>query len=485
MPRKYELSWDGEPCYRWVKMYRGRRYRVSCADLGLPREAWTKELSYRAANEWWARKRAELDGPGVEHPHAETLADLTRKLAYAGRHGLADEAATLAGQVEEVRAAPPTDGTVFPADPETERRLEAARLLGVIVPEDLDPHALAVLFGQERVWGERFRRERLVPAERTVGGLAGWWAGLKAEEARQGVRSADGADNTRIALSHFTTFAGEASPVESVDADLWHRWYVHCAGQVARRDGDRRAGWSADYAAKVFGVSRSFVRWLWEREVLPALPRNLESKRYRFSRPDRVIPTFTDDEVRLLLGAAAGQHRLHLLLMLNIGATQKDISDLRKDQIDLAGAAITRRRSKTARQKNVPLVRYPLWPETARLLREHLSADPVYALLTHTGRRWVRKDMGDDGRLKKADNVATLFQHLKRKVGLAGEGKSLKVFRKTSATRLKGHPKYRDLRFWFLGHSARTVADRHYAAESDALMREAVEWLGRGYGLVT
>jgi hypothetical protein len=33
------------------------------------------------------------------------------------------------------------------------------------------------------------------------------------------------------------------------------------------------------------------------------------------------------------------------------------------------------------------------------------------------------------------------------------------------------------------GHSARTVADRNYAAESEALLAEAVEWLGRQYGI--
>jgi integrase len=99
--------------------------------------------------------------------------------------------------------------------------------------------------------------------------------------------------------------------------------------------------------------------------------------------------------------------------------------------------------------------------------------------------RWVRKEMLDSGNLKKADNIATNFAHLRRKVGMMGEGKSLKVFRKTSSTRLKGSKDYRDLRYFFLGHSARTVADRNYAAESQAMMNEAIEWLGRQYGLLS
>jgi hypothetical protein len=84
-------------------------------------------------------------------------------------------------------------------------------------------------------------------------------------------------------------------------------------------------------------------------------------------------------------------------------------------------------------------------------------------VLRETRPAWVRKEMVG-GKLKKADNVATLFQHLRRKVRLAGEGKSLKVFRKTSATRLKSRKDYRGLRHFFLGHSDRTITDRHYAA---------------------
>ena len=60
MPRKFEMSWEGKPAFRWVKMYKGTRHRVSCADLKAM--VWTEEATYRLANEWWTRKRAEIDG---------------------------------------------------------------------------------------------------------------------------------------------------------------------------------------------------------------------------------------------------------------------------------------------------------------------------------------------------------------------------------------------------------------------------------------
>jgi hypothetical protein len=87
------------------------------------------------------------------------------------------------------------------------------------------------------------------------------------------------------------------------------------------------------------------------------------------------------------------------------------------------------------------------------------------------------------GKLKQCDSIATLFRHLRERLKLSGDRKSLKVFRKTSGTRLKSNKDYRDLRFFFLGHSARTIADRHYAAESQELLDEAVGWLRQEYGL--
>src|SRR5690348_126122 len=59
MPRQQLMSWETGPAFRWVKMYKGTRYRVSCDEL---KTARTKEASIAAANNWWIKKRAEIDG---------------------------------------------------------------------------------------------------------------------------------------------------------------------------------------------------------------------------------------------------------------------------------------------------------------------------------------------------------------------------------------------------------------------------------------
>jgi hypothetical protein len=82
----------------------------------------------------------------------------------------------------------------------------------------------------------------------------------KVEESRNGLRSAGGAEVLRQCLRHFVAFAGASSPVSSIDFDFWERWYGFCAKQVVDRDGGESVGWSCDYAQKVFGAGRNFVR---------------------------------------------------------------------------------------------------------------------------------------------------------------------------------------------------------------------------------
>lgn len=127
---------------------------------------------------------------------------------------------------------------------------------------------------------------------------------------------------------------------------------------------------SADYAKDHLGAMRSFVRWLWRTEAIEELPRNLDSKDLTISKKLAAPAVFTVEEVTASLAAASDRTKLYILLMLNCGMTQQDISDLRINEVDWDAGTITRKRSKTADRKGVPTVKYSLWPETFRLLRQ-------------------------------------------------------------------------------------------------------------------
>ena len=53
MPRKIDCgTWEGAPHYRWVKMHKGIRYRVTCSELG---RGITSNDSFLAARGFWNR----------------------------------------------------------------------------------------------------------------------------------------------------------------------------------------------------------------------------------------------------------------------------------------------------------------------------------------------------------------------------------------------------------------------------------------------
>jgi integrase len=491
MARQYLMSWIPKQ-KRWMKLYKGHRYAVSCRQLDVPT---TKEDSWRAANDWWRKKLAELEvAAHASHPHREHLDLLAAQREWALRHGQTDLANALSAHIEETEKLtedvimqqpdgiepPHGDGPVV-AD-----NIRIAELFGVTVPPDLDPQIARYLFGDHRIWQERFSRDRhpRTPAEKTVGRQVDRWVEIQQASAHAGKITPDRADNNRIALNHFKTFMNAGSPVEAITAERLDDYFMFCLGKVAERQKDsaKRAGWSVDYAKKVFGVARTFIRFLWERGGVVELPRNISSPAFKFKVASRRVPTMTDEELKMQVGNATGQLKLHLLLMANCGMLQTDISELRQSEVDWAAGRIIRKRSKTKDAEDVPTVNYKLWPITFQLLQRYRSADPEFVLLTESGNRWVGKAMLVSGKLKKADNIASCYVHLKKKTGIR---KALKLIRKTSASKIEGHKEYGRYKTHFLGHSPRTVADRHYAAPSVELFDEIIGWLGRQYGFVS
>ncbi|MBY0588852.1 site-specific integrase [bacterium] len=489
MSRTYLMSWISSKA-RWSKMHRGERFIVSCRQLETEP---TKEASWKAANEWWTNKLVEIEArPPAPHPHQETLDLLMKRKTWAVTHGQLDEANLIAEQIAKVQKLEETD------DSETEWpavAIEVAKLFGVDVPSDLDPTAAQQIFGNGKVWQDRLQRDgtNLPPPDRTVGHLVDRW--VKEQQKRVTARqlSPDRADNNRICLFHFRDFLHAGSPVDVIDANMLDKFYYHCLGRVrdpgvhtlpkrTRKRGklavaDTSYDWSLVYAGRVFAVARSFIRYLWERHFIE-LPRNINSKTHAFGGGPKKVQTVTVEEVKRLVDAATGQLKLHLMLMINCGMTQTDISDLRQSEVDWKRGRITRKRSKTRHEENVPEVTYQLWPITFSLLKRYRSKDKDWVLLTMSGGRWVSKSLVD-GHFHKADNVASCYMHLKKKTGIK---KQLKLLRKTSASILESHSNYGRYKHHFLGHSPRSIADKHYAAPSDTLFDEIIRWLGEQYG---
>lgn len=426
-------------------MYKGQRFVVSCYSLGA--ELPTKEASGEKANQWWKAKKAEIDerSQAPTPGSSEALSALLN--AWAGRPLQSDEevAAALADLVDFYKDHP----------------MPVAVEQAILGPEKL----AAMKTGVEAILDGPN-----VPSERAVGKLVDTWVETELQRVRTGKLGLSRANMNRVCLHHFREWIGEHAPVECITEEKWLGWYAHLAGKVTE------GTWESSHCDRIFAISKRFIRFLWEMRLIE-LPRNLENRSLAFSVGAKQIEVFSVDEVQKLFDTATGQTSLHILLMLNCGFIGQDVSDLRQDQVDWKTGVITRKRSKTRKKKDVPVVRYKLWQRTLKLLTKYRSDDPERVLLTTTGKPWIEERQ--DGKYHRSDKVASCLKYwLKR----AKVEHSPRALRATAATMLAEHPQYKFYAQYFLGQSPRSIADKHYVKPSDAEFFKALAWLEKALG---
>lgn len=486
MPAKYEMTWEPTP-RRWRKMWGGRYYTVSCKQLGVKPE--TKDASYRAANEWWSAKREELEGrsPRVGlppyHPHESDIAFLERQRDWARRHGQPELAGSLSGRIEAVKKLAPDDAAV--ADADEDRRIEDYLKIVRAAESEPDPVTAKGMLREAFVtplWAERLRLDREaapVPEDQAVKGQVAAWLERQRVRVNTGQLSPGKYDNNRRAVEFFRDFVSGELNVSQINGVVVDRFFSHCFSKVESRSSGGE-GWSAEYAKSVFGTVRTFIRSLWGKGLLE-LPRNLDSTEFRFGvTPKRIIP-ISVDEFRRLYVAATGQLRLHLLLMANCGMRSTDIADLKDSEVDWTVGRVIRKRSKTRRFDDVPVVNYLLWKPTIDLLREYRSGGEVL-LRTKTGGLWAWEEMLPGGKLRCSDNIATNYNRLRNSPKLKID-KPLSAIRKGGASILNAHENYGGYAIHYLGESPRTIKDKHYAAPSVELFDTIIKWLGGQFGI--
>ncbi len=434
--RRSVMTWESGK-KRWRKMYGGKLYVVSCSTLGTDHN---KEASYQAANAWWEKKRAEIDNPPLPaHPHQAILDKIDHRIAWAEEHGLTGVTANLERQRNDTEALPHWD-----AD-DLEGMLE---------------YNLGNL-GDFKLWDAK------IEGNRTIGCQMARYLGLEEARMKSGLITVSEWDTVRRCLNEFRDWAGEGRAVESLDAEKLEGWWSHLLAQTC----------SVEYKKKKLRFAKGFISWLVEKGTIP-VPPNLNSRRHRFGGGAKAVPTIPVKDAKTLIEKASGQLKLHLLLMTNCGFTQIDISDLKPSEVDWKAGRIKRKRSKTEDHEDVPVVDYPLWPETWELLQKYGKRDGKHALLTESGKTWVRDFIKPNGKRSKVDAIKSNYVHLAKRLKYEF---SMKLLRKTSATML-GRDQPDSIVTLFLGHSPRTIAARHYQAPDPARFDAAVAGLRTLYG---
>jgi len=533
MPRNYKLTWQPGSAGRvgrWRKKYKRRSYYFPGGRGKTDREA------YETALEAWEEKKREIDASTPKPYQAEYEKEIRKWeliLAWCRKHVGEEEMAELAmtkltllrkrlsapkprpigrqdtldGQFGSVTYLIP-DKVLSPAEllglpekhPESNSTLpdvdtsaattidpvhpareqdETNRGLTFHVTDEFEGWEPDRLQNKRKIWHDRLEvmQRSAAPPEQTVKANVDRFLAVKRADVAANELSVGRLYALQLHLSHFADWIGHETAVTEINGPRLSDYRLELLKEV---EAER---WSSTTAKDRMNSVTSFVRWLFEIEAIPELPRVMagKSKALQITPAHTTITIFTRDEVTQSLTAATDRTKLYILLMLNCGMTQKDIADLLKTEVDWDDGRITRKRSKTKKRKNIPIVCYKLWPETLRLLRqEQAGTESERVLLSGNGTPLWLQDFADDGKYKKTDSIKNAFKRLNQKTKI---NKPLKSLKKTSASLLRNNPRFSSLESLFLGHAPRTMADKHYATVPQELLDEAISWLGEEYGL--
>jgi len=533
MPRAFKLTWQpgvaGRPG-RWRKKYKKKVYHFPGGNGKYDREA------YDAAVAAWEVLRAKIDltAPRKHQRDYEAAIDRWEQvLAWSNQHGdrhivaMAWEKLTLLRRRLEAPVLSPLprsdtfeavlDG---PRVPQFDQLLEKAlsshdmadfKPAGpvVLTPDDIARHAAAIDGSPERiariVWSDRLEtmKRKAAPEDDSLQTHVQKYLKQKEAEAEAKQVSTGRCYALKLHLTHFQDWLGKDTDVKEIDGDVLVNFRLYVLGKAAKKE------WTKTTAGHYMTTVKSFVRWLWQSNAIATLPRILDgrSKALEIKRSSSGIVTFTKEEIKALLVDASDRTKLYILLMLNCGMTQKDISDLLISEVDWEEGRIIRKRSKTAEEENVPVVNYKLWPETFRLLQQERDPKSQDRVLTNSngGPLWS-EEITKDGKYRKTDNVKNAFDRLRtvreveeveetgktkkkasaKKVERAMKStinKPLKSLKKTSASLLRDNAKFSSLEDLFLGHAPQKMSDKHYAKVPHNLLDQAIDWLGDEYGV--
>lgn len=258
----------------------------------------------------------------------------------------------------------------------------------------------------------------------------------------------------RRTMSNIAEFLGSSLPANSINSMAVTKVY----GKIISN-----TEWSEDYEKSHWVIFKMFVNWCWENEVIENLPRNLKSKSFTFGekgKQPREKVIFSKEQIATILAKGTDQIKLFTLLCLNCGFTQIDLAELTKAEVDLANGRIIRKRSKTRKQNSSLTINYKLWPETLALLKKVKSKHKTLVFATRNGTPLMKAEFNAAGKFTRKDNISLEYNRFQVKTF----GKRLATFkslRKTGNSALNG-TEYRDMRTYYLGHSPRSVAEKHY-----------------------
>lgn len=195
----------------------------------------------------------------------------------------------------------------------------------------------------------------------------------------------------------------------------------------------------------------------------------------RRSRQANGSKMFEASELLTLLEKADTQLKAMILLAVNCGFGNNDVSRLPIDAIDLEGGWLDFPRPKTAIER-----RCPLWPETVAALREHLSqrTEPKeddaegMVFVTKYGQPWAK--VGDAEKARTASPLSAEFRKLLKACDLYRKGRGFYALRHVFET-IGGESRDQVAVNAIMGHVDDSMAANYRQRISDARLRAVVD----------
>lgn len=432
MARSNLMAWEGSPKFRWVKMYKGTRYKVYCREEGWP---LTKEGSYQQANKWWEATLATLSpappkfnllSSEARNQLVEAIneerAEIGRLTEYYQSETAVMEAGERRGIAPEITHSRPLRGKAVPQEktvgPNLERFLEL----------------------------ERARN----PKPQTYREIANYLNGL--------LTAILSRDKTNIEV------LPASLPCEAIDEQTVTNHYLWLASKNC----------SPNYGNKRIGFFRRFVRWLKSERLLPALPENIDLKTHRFKERKKAIKKFSG--VKEVVESLPERFRLWVMLGLNCSMTQADWGALTWEMIDVKTWVLTRYRVKTDGVLDSPVVAYKLWPETIALLKKLPHREGlVFSTANKTAMYTTTYKTLPSGKVKetKKDLFSTYWNRdIDPKPSIP-----LGKFRSIGSTCLTADKHFRQYVDVYLANMPDGIGPTFYAAEHDNPFFEALDFI--------
>jgi len=169
--------------------------------------------------------------------------------------------------------------------------------------------------------------------------------------------------NIKKTLGHFKDVAGPIR-LQDLDSSVWANWHHfvnvnNSWGPTTKRDKDK--------------VARSFMHYLAGKHNLPF--GFLKVKEYKFAEPDGNKEQWTLEQVKEALATATDKNRTILLLGLNAGQIQEDITTNIPDMV--VDGRLSRVRQKNTWQVKPLKGTWHLWNETSKAMRYDITLPDI------------------------------------------------------------------------------------------------------------